>query len=56
VHSEVPNKVGVLVDYLELLACIIVVHTNLSIICSYYNPLLTRHKPCASNWSIGDLE
>ena len=55
-HRKVPDEVSVLIDDLELLTGVVVVHANLCIISSHYDPLLSRHELSASNRGISDLE
>ncbi len=53
---KVSNEVSVLINYLQFFTCVVVVYTNLCIISSDNDPLLSRDELSASHWSIGNFE
>lgn len=55
-HCQVPNEIGMLIDYLQLLTGVVVVHSDLSIISSHYDPLLASNEFSASDWSISHFK
>ena len=55
-HRKVPDEVCVLIHDLKLLTGVVVIHANLCVISSHYDPLLSRHELSASNRGISDLE
>ena len=55
-YRKVSDEVCVLIDDFKLFAGVIVVDTNLCIISSHYDPLLSRHELSASYRGISDFE